>query len=312
MNRAIFLLAAMALALFATVTPSKVATANPFSFLFPRGIDVHAHKCDKCGNVHDPDGPCIERQAVKECVVGKKKVYKTKIRCKYVSIPETRYSWKKVRITKEIPCPYCKTVCKTEDCVHCYGEESWQKSCKRCGKSGCNGVGGISGLCTEQGGGSGGNACAGCTEVHCKKIRPRFEKVPSKRCTHEKGETTVKVHYWSCVKVPYTVYRQIKVPVCVKEPRYKKVKVSITKYDCACGPGKSCSRCKNASGSCCCASGSNCDGPAATSSDSYSEGEILSQDGETLADGSESLSTPPAASSTEDDSLLWGSGLRQE
>lgn len=312
MNKAIFLLTAFTLfASFAVVSPTQVA-AHPFGFIsrfLPLGVDVHPHECDKCGRVHDPDGPCIERQAVTVCVVGKKEVFKSRIRYEYVSVPETRYYWKKVCLTKEIPCPYCKPVCKTEDCLHCFGREYWEESCKRCGNSRCNGVDpccewprvALPSLCAGEE--SGGNSCACYVEVHCKTIRPCFEKVPSKCCSHEPGETTITVHYRSCVKVPYTVYRQVKVPVCVKQPRYKKVKVPVTKYVCACGPGSGCSGCNGGTGSC-------CDGPSATGSDSYSEDEILSPDDMAPMYGSESLPTPLAESATKGASLLWGNELR--
>lgn len=324
MNRTVFLLAAFtAFTSLTVVAPANVAMAHPFSFIsqfVPLGVDVHPHECDKCGQVHDADGPCIERQAVTECVIGKKEIFKSKIRCEYVSVPETRYYWKKVRLTKEIPCPYCKPVCKTEDRLHCFGREYWEKSLKTDGKSHPNGAdsccdspqGAMPDLCAGQGEGS---SSASCVEVHCKTIRPTFEKVPSKRCSHEPGETTITVHYRSCVKVPYTVYRQVKVPVCVKQPRYKKVKVSITKYVCTSCRGLGCSRCSSSTGSCsstagCSSStGSCCDGPSSPGNDSYPEDEILSPDDETPTHASES-SLP--ISVTKAASLLWGSGLRQE
>ncbi len=194
-------------------TMSSAGPLNLMSLLTGKGVDVHPYHCDDCGNTHEPDGPCISRHPVEECVVGKKEVFDSKICHEYVSIPETRYRWKVMRITKEIPCPYCKPVCKTEDGERCIGEEKWEKHCTECG------------------------------ELHCKHIQPRMEKAPTKHCEHEPGETTVKVKYWSCVKAPYTVYRQVKQPVCVKQPRYVKVKVPITRYVCENCDGNGCSHC---------------------------------------------------------------------
>ena len=46
-------------------------------------VDVHQPQaCEQCGH----EG-CVERTAVEDCVVGKKKEFKTSIRCEYVSIP---------------------------------------------------------------------------------------------------------------------------------------------------------------------------------------------------------------------------------
>ncbi len=315
MNRTAFLLAAFsAFTALAVVASTKVAMAHPFGFIsqfLPLGVDVHPHKCDKCGQVHDANGPCIERQAVTECVIGKKEVFKSKVRCEYVSVPETRYYWKKVRLTKEIPCPYCKPVCEEGDRLHCFGREYWDKSVTGCGKSGCS-RSGKSGCCGEQSEECEGNSCASCTELHCKTIRPCQEKVPTKRCSHEEGETTITVHYRSCVKVPYTVYRQVKVPVCVKQPRYEKVKVTITKYVCTSCRGRGCSRCSSTAGSCSSATGSCCDGPSSSDNDPYLEDEILSPDDETPTDDSESLPIPSTDSVTKGASLPWGSWLSQE
>lgn len=196
--------------------PERLTATESFNligWLKGTGVDVHPHTCDECGGVHDGDGPCIERYPVEICVVGKKEVFDSKIKYEYVSIPETRYHWKKTHITKEIPCPYCKPVCKSEDCQKCVGEEKWEKECLECG------------------------------ELHCKHIEHKIEKVENKYCDHEPGETTIKVKYRSCVKVPYTVYRQVKKPVCVKQPRYEKVDVPITKHVCKHCSGGGCSEC---------------------------------------------------------------------
>lgn len=210
-------------ALAATATlfvalPNHVDAGDPFhlvGWLTGSRVDVRTHECDDCGGVHDPGASCIERIPIEECVIGKKKLFDSKIRYEYVSIPETRYRWKKRLITKEIPCPYCKPVCKTEDGQHCFGTEVWNKGCAECG------------------------------ELHCKHIEARREKVQHKYCDHKPGETTIKVKYRSCVKEPYTVYRQVKRPVCVKQPYYEKVEVSITRYECckACN-GQGCEQCK--------------------------------------------------------------------
>lgn len=197
-------------------TPAWLSAGEPFNLinmLTGKSVDLKSHECDKCGRVHDAEEHCIERYPVEDCVVGKKKVFDSKIRYEWVSIPETRYHWKKKCITKEIPCPYCKPVCKTEDGQRCVGKEVWEKYCDECG------------------------------ELHCKHIAPVLEKASTKRCDHEPGETTIKVKYWSCVKVPYVVYRQVKRPVCVKQPRYEKVEVAITRYVCEHCQGTGCTYC---------------------------------------------------------------------
>ncbi|MFV1965531.1 MAG: hypothetical protein ACC628_08930 [Pirellulaceae bacterium] len=211
------------------ILPTHRTVAGPFPFFGWFGghgvVDVHSHECDECGGIHDPDGPCIERYPVEKCVIGKKELFKSKIGYEWVSIPETRYHWKTMKITKEIPCPYCKPVCKTEDAEHCFGEEKWTKECDECG------------------------------QLHCKHIEQKLEKVVTKQCDHEPGETTIKAKYWSCVKVPYVVYRQVRQPVCVKQPYYEKVKVPITKYVCEhCDDGGS-SECEHCDGEGC----SECD-----------------------------------------------------
>ena len=54
----------------------------------------------------------------------------------------------------------------------------------------------------------------------------------------------MKVHYWSYVKVPYTVYRQVAQEVCVKQPRCEKVDVAVTRYVCEYCGGKGCKHCQ--------------------------------------------------------------------
>jgi len=145
---------------------------------------------------------CISRTAVHECVPGKKLVYATDKRCEYVTIAETHYRFKKRLITKKVPADYCKTVCKDEDTTRCHMTEKWDSSGGTCG------------------------------QVHCKSCVPESEKVACKKSSCEPGKTYIKVHYWTCVKEPYTVYRQIRRPICVKKPRYEHVQVPITRYVC--------------------------------------------------------------------------------
>lgn len=198
------------------ICPHRAAMAEPFNLLnllTGKSVDLKSHECEKCGHAHDKGEHCIERYPVDDVVIGKKKVYDSKIKYEWVSIPETRYHWKKKMITKEIPCPYCKPICVTEEGERCVGQETWEKQCDK------------------------------CSELHCKHIQPVQEKALRKHCEHTKGETTIKVKYWSCVKVPYTVYRQVKQPVCVKQPRYEKVEVPITRYVCKHCKGGGCSHC---------------------------------------------------------------------
>ena len=203
------------------VASHPAVAAHPGSFfrnLIPglgkTATDVSAHECHEC---NDPQ--CIERIPVEECVFGKKKVYDSSIRYEYVSIPEVRYRWKNKWVTKEIPCEYCKPVCKTEDGESCYGAERWDK------------------------------AKLACSTQHCKTIEPKTEKQTCKYCGSEPGKTTVKVRYKTCVKVPYTVYRRVKRPVCIKQVRYEKVEVSITRYKCK---KAGCDRCSgNGCANCC-------------------------------------------------------------
>jgi hypothetical protein len=160
-------------------------------------VDVHRPEaCNQCG--HET---CIERTPVQDCVQGEKKVYKTSIHCEHVAIPEVRYKWEWKWVEKEIPADYCKTVCDTENVDHQYEVEHWQKSDLPCGG-----------------------------EMHCKSCEEKIEKIPCKTCKTEPGKTKVKVHYWSYVKVPYTVYRQVEREVCVKQPRCEKVEVPVTRY----------------------------------------------------------------------------------
>ena len=208
----VFVFAAM-LAASLPLTLSAAEPFNPISWLKETLGGGSKPTCDQCGQAHAPDVVCIERIPVEQCVMGKKKVFDCTTRYEYVTVPEVRYHWKNKWVTKEIPCPYCKPVCKTDESEHVHYTEKWDKE------------------------------KAGCGELHCKTYEPKTEKVECKRCEHEKGETTIKVHYRTCVKEPYTVYRQVKRPVCVKQPRYEKVKVSITKHVCKRCRGHGCDHC---------------------------------------------------------------------
>ena len=169
--------------------------------------------CDQCD--HET---CVERVPVTECISGKKLVYDVKKCNEYVAIPETRYRWKMRWVVKEVKCAYCMPTCKTETVDHCYESERWDTQ----------------GL--------------GCGKLHCKTCEVKVEKLPGKHCGRKPGETTVKVRYLTCVKEPYTVYRQVAKPVCVKQPRYEHAEVSVTRYICrrcgggGCGHG-SCPKC---------------------------------------------------------------------
>ncbi len=244
-------------------TPEQVAAANPFhlfSLLRGKCGDVHSYECDECGRIECADKECIIRRPIHECIVGKKKVFNCKIKCEYVSIPETRYRWKKRCITEEIPCPYCPPVCSTEEGRNCFGAEKWDKFpiAARAEDCSCDGAG----------------VCAACQELHCRHIVPQIEKTEIKCCQqgscegccqHAPGETTVKVKYWSCVKEPYTVYRRVKRPICVKQPCYELAEVPITRYVCEHCDGAGCHSCSsvgstifNATG-CTACDGAGCD-----------------------------------------------------
>ncbi|MGA2256688.1 MAG: hypothetical protein ABSG53_18730 [Thermoguttaceae bacterium] len=188
-------------------------------------VDVHCPQaCNNCG--HEV---CIERAPVQDCVVGEKKVYTTSIHKQYVTIPEVRYKFQMVFVEKEIPAEYCKTVCEPKTVDHQYQAEHWEKQTLPCGD-----------------------------ELHCKTCETKTEKLTQQECKTEKGKTTIKVHYWSCVKVPYTVYRQVEKEVCVKQPRTEKVCVSVTRYECQNCGGIGCALCRGIT-----SLGPPCVGPAA-------------------------------------------------
>jgi hypothetical protein len=190
-------MAALPLALWPrTLLAGELCWQNLANYVRGAQVDVHCPESEhQCGREH-----CIERCPVEECVKGEKKVWKPSIRHEYVAIPEVRYKWQMKWITKEIPCDGCKPVSKIDEVNHCYESERWDK-------------------CSN-----------GCCELHCKTCEAKNEKLECKHCECEPGKTTVKVHYWSYVKVPYTVYRQVEREVCVKQPRCEKVEVPITRY----------------------------------------------------------------------------------
>ncbi len=204
-------LAAMLLAAFSrSALAGDLGWLNVTNWFKGTKVDVHRPEASKqCGH----EG-CIERVPCEECVTGEKKEWKTTIHHEYVAIPEVRYRWEMKWITKEIPCESgCIPVCKDRPVEHEYESEHWEKY------------------------------QSGCCELHCKTCEPKTEKLDCKECESKPGKTTVKVHYWSCVKVPYTVYRQVEKEVCVKQPRYEKVEVPITRYVCEHCGGLGCKHC---------------------------------------------------------------------
>jgi hypothetical protein len=189
--------------------PECLEALNPF-----RGtpVDVHCSTdCDTCGHEF-----CIDRKKVEECVTGEKKVYKSSVRKQYVSIPEVRYRYRMKCVTKEVPCDYDKPVCKTEEVDHQYQVEHWEKEELPCG-----------------------------SERICKSCETKTEKLPVVGdCQTKPGKTTVKVHIWTCVKEPYTVYRQVEQEVGVLQPRHEKAEVTVCRHVCEHCGGLGCEFCK--------------------------------------------------------------------
>jgi hypothetical protein len=217
MSRRWILLGVVLLVAVPIANTSRTLVADDLDWLnvthFFKGTPVDVHgpaSCEQCGH----EG-CIERTPVQDCVVGKKEVFKTSIRYEYVSIPETRYRWQIKCITKEIPCEGCKTICENKEVEHPYQVERWDK---------------------QQ---------TSCSELHCKTCVTQTEKLDTKVCKEVPGKTTIKTHYWSCVKVPYTVYRQVRQEVCVKQPRSEKVDVLVTRHVCEHCGGLGCTFCKH-------------------------------------------------------------------
>ncbi len=178
-------------------------------------LDEHCPKsCKQCG--HEA---CVERAPCNDCVKGEKRVYKTSIHCQSMAVPEVKYQWRWMWVEKDVPADYCKTECEPKKVEHVHQVEHWDK--------------------TDLGG--------GC-ELHCKTCQPQVEKLTCQTCKSEPGKTTIRVHYWSYVMVPYTVYRQVKQEVCVKQPRCEKADVPVTRYvaESCCGPGcKGCKHCQH-------------------------------------------------------------------
>ena len=180
-------------------------------------VDVPCpQSCDQCSGEF-----CIQRVPVTECVKGKKLVYDAKIRYEYVTIPETRYRFVTRCITKEVKCPACVPTCETTDVCRCYESEQWTTDHLGCGSG----------------------------QLHCRKCEKKVEKYPCKKCGRKPGEAVVKVHVRECIKEPYVVYRQVKRPVCIKQPRHERTTVKVTRYVCKnCGGcdqgcGESCGQC---------------------------------------------------------------------
>jgi hypothetical protein len=177
--------------------PDYLQALNPF-----RGTPVDIHcpaSCDTCG--HEV---CVDRQKVEDYVKGEKKLYKSTVRKQYVAIPEVRYRWEMKCVTREVPCECCMPVCKPEEVDHPYQAEHWERDELPCG-----------------------------SERYCKTCETKTEKLPEvTTCETKPGKTTIKVHYWTCVQVPYTVYRQVEQEVGIKQPYYEKVDVPICRHVC--------------------------------------------------------------------------------
>jgi len=141
------------------------------------------------------------RAPVQDCVIGKKKLFRSWVCDEYVVVAEVRYRWETKCITKEIPADFEEPVCNSEDCEAGHNVEAWESE------------------------------AVGECKIHCKSAKTESENVPIKRIDSAPGKTTIKVCYKSCVKVPYTVYRQIKRPICVKQPCHESVEVPVTRYE---------------------------------------------------------------------------------
>jgi len=182
----------------ATLSAGELAWGNLAGLLHRTPVDISCPQSqDQCHH----EG-CVTRVPVQDCVKGKKEVFCCKVRCEYVAVPVTKYRWVTRCVKKEIPCPYCMPTCEEREVDHCYEAEHWEKYPN------------------------------GCGDLHSKTCQAKSEKLPCKHCGRKPGETVVKVHYRSCVKEPYTVYRQVKKPVCVKYPCHEHVEVPITRYVC--------------------------------------------------------------------------------
>ena len=165
------------------------------------GVDVRSYEiCPDCGQSHDCDDECIKRVAVPDCVIGKKRMFCGSVHYEYVVVAEVRYRWKTKWITKEVPADFEEPVCKTDEGTCPNDVQDWT-SCDDCeGK------------------------------VYCETTKPELEGIESKRIECQPGQTSIRVRYKSCVKEPYTVYRQIRRPIAVKQPCFEKVEVPVTRY----------------------------------------------------------------------------------
>lgn len=76
---------------------------------------------------------------------------------------------------------------------------------------------------------------AKCTMPACEK-----DGEPSCSTKTIDVDTTQKVKYWTCVKVPYTVYHQVQKCVCVKKPCTVDVPVVVNRTKCVHGRANDC------------------------------------------------------------------------
>lgn len=182
---------------------STTAAKEPLHFLhhfrwpalgIPRSVD-----CNACGHPHAHGAACVVLASVDDQVIGKKRVDDSSIRYEWATVPETQYRWKKRLVTKEISCEYCKPFCETTQAEQVVVREKWQQE--------------------DFPGG----------EIHCRVQDLQQEAIPVTQCKHEPGETTIKVRFWTTVKEPFTVYRQVKRPVCVKQTRREPATVTVTR-----------------------------------------------------------------------------------
>jgi len=177
-------------------------------------VNVKSYECNDCSNDWAKAHRCIKRTPHIQCVEGKKRCEECVIKYEYVAIPEVRYRWRKMLIPKAIPVDGYVPVCKSQETTHCYGQKQWKKQ---------DGL-----VPPEQ---------AGCqqscpAEIHCRSVEPKLEKAECKSCDYKPGKTVIKVRFLACVKEPYTVYRQVKRPVCVRHARYVDTKVRVKTYEC--------------------------------------------------------------------------------
>ena len=161
------------------------------------GVDVRDYDClPECD-----DAECILREPVQDCVVGKKRGFRYWVCDEYVTVAEVRYRWKTKWITKDIPADFQEPVANSDDSESGHNVEAWNAD--DCGDG----------------------------KIHCKSPKSEPENARTKRIDCQPGKTTIRVCYKSCVTVPYTVYRQIKRPMAIKQPCDEQVEVPITRYE---------------------------------------------------------------------------------